>query len=307
MVECLIPSSGPTTYRYIDNRLGIDEMRYHYTAGRKFFCVVPNRVAATLLPIIFTYCKPGSIIRSDGWSAYRGLHDRDIQERYVSSDSFSFGANHDLFFHAHQVVNHSEGFATVDQVDSNPEVSQVPVSGLIHSNMIESMWTQLKDYLSPRHRTYKQALGKILEYLWLTENHSDVMGGLYRMFREVKFPGRQQEDSDEENEIEEHEEEEVNEPMFFTQAPNGETLREQEIRSARDRQHFEAWIARRRAERSEAVGSDGEDEEEVNSASRHEDNNRSSAISANTPSASRRGRPRGRVSRGRGRLRTRSH
>jgi hypothetical protein len=212
------------------------------------------------------------------------------------------------------VVNHSEGFATADQVDSNPEVSQVPVSGLIHSNMIESMWTQLKDYVKRRHRTYKEAPGKILEHLWLIENHGDVMGGLYRMFREVKFPSnRQQLD----NVDEDNEEEDGDQPMFFTQAPNGENSREQAIRIERDRRHFEAWIARRRAERVEALGNQDEedttdDEEEVNTRinaplrnNRNNVGTSSPRIESDTPNTRRRGRP-STVARGRGRPRTRN-
>lgn len=81
MVEALVPKSGRLEYRYVDNTRGIDEMRPKYVAGSRFFCTVPNRVAATLLPIIYKHCKPGSIIRYDGWRAYNGLHHQATQDQ----------------------------------------------------------------------------------------------------------------------------------------------------------------------------------------------------------------------------------
>jgi hypothetical protein len=135
IVEALIPErERDRTYRYVDRTHGINEIRYHFKAGRRIFITVPNRSAATLLPIIYRYCARGSVIRSDGWRAYRGLH----HERPVVSTDADFDAG-GLFFRAHQVVNHSRGFATVDQVRTNPEVSLTPVSGLIHTNIIESL------------------------------------------------------------------------------------------------------------------------------------------------------------------------
>ena len=52
--------------------------------------IVPDRSANTLLPIINRVCRPGTVIYSDEWAAYR-----QIQER--------------LGF-AHEAVNHSVCF-----------------------------------------------------------------------------------------------------------------------------------------------------------------------------------------------------
>ncbi|KAG0802966.1 hypothetical protein G6F20_013950 [Rhizopus arrhizus] len=74
MVECLVPiNEVDRFYTYTDHRTGEQELRPRYEAGRKFFCMVPNRTAATLLPIIYDNFQRGSTIRSDGWRAYSAL------------------------------------------------------------------------------------------------------------------------------------------------------------------------------------------------------------------------------------------
>jgi hypothetical protein len=156
----LIPENpADQTYRYVDNTRNIDEIRHRYVAGKRIFFTVPNRTAATLLPLLYKYCKRGFVIRSDGWRAYRALHDRNSRSRVPvpapDDGSADFESEGGLFFRAHQVVNHSRGFATVDQVTTNPPVSQVPVSGLIHTNIIESLWRELKVFIHPRYLLYR--------------------------------------------------------------------------------------------------------------------------------------------------------
>ena len=249
MVEALIPESGPMTYQYIDNRNNIDETRHRYVAGRRFFCTVPNRVAATLLPIIYKYCARGSVIRSDGWRAYRGLHNQETQDQFEANGLTFGGVGTGLYFRAHQVVNHSQGFATRDQVSENPVVSHVPESGLIHTNIIESLWRDMKVFIKPRHRTVRSAPGKLLEYLWFIDNKEDVMGGMARFLREVKF-------SDNTGIIETGDNNQGSfEPDMFTEARSGETPEQQERREDRDQSNFEAWVNRRRArDEEELVG-----------------------------------------------------
>lgn len=72
------------------------------TPQRKIFlAVVPRRDAETLTQVICHFVKPGSLIRSDGWSAYSGL--RDTEGMYW----------------VHQAVNHRIEFVTEEGVHTN--------------------------------------------------------------------------------------------------------------------------------------------------------------------------------------------
>ncbi|KAG2192950.1 hypothetical protein INT47_004689 [Mucor saturninus] len=107
----------------------------------------------TLLPILYKYCRRGSVIRSDGWAAYSSLHPQDSQnayqnDTYVNEEQYATG---DYFFSQHQVVNHSIGHATYDQ----------PV--------LQS------------HGLACEANG----ILWRQKNKTDVMAGLERCLREI--------------------------------------------------------------------------------------------------------------------------
>lgn len=243
MVEALVPENiNNRTYRYTDLETGVTETRYHFEAGNRIFLTVPNRTAATLLPIIYKYCKPQTVIRSDGWRAYRNLH----RTSHVDDGQSDFdGENNQLFFRAHQVVNHSQGFTTVDQVTNNPEVSLTPVSGHLHTNIIESLWRDLKVFIGPRYRNVKHCPAKILEYLWRYANNGSLYNGMKRCIREVAItPG---------NAI-------SNEgPVFFTAGPDGESLEAQERRTRREERMFEQWILRRRVrDEDEEVLSDSD-------------------------------------------------
>ena len=71
--------------------------------------LVPDRSAATLLPIIRRHVLPGTTIRSDMWRAYNGIS--------------QMGYNH-------ETVNHSQHFV-------------YPITGT-HTQNIESYWAQTK-------------------------------------------------------------------------------------------------------------------------------------------------------------------
>ncbi len=71
--------------------------------------MVDRRDAATLIPIIQEYVRPGSIIHSDGWLAYQVL----VQLGYD-----------------HQIVKHAENF--IDPITS------------VHTNGVESFWSRAK-------------------------------------------------------------------------------------------------------------------------------------------------------------------
>ncbi|XP_045121432.1 uncharacterized protein LOC123510360 isoform X2 [Portunus trituberculatus] len=48
-----------------------------------FLVFVPNKEAATLLPIIQQYVRPGSIIHTDGLASYDGIGEIDVQPPYI--------------------------------------------------------------------------------------------------------------------------------------------------------------------------------------------------------------------------------
>lgn len=152
-----------------------------FKAGRRFLCTVPNRNARTLIPIIRKYVAPGTTIRTDGWRAYSGLHPR---ERYNARTGALQVAMMDSEQHIyrHQVVNHSLGFATEDQVRQNN------TQGMINTNIIEGLWADVKREMQARHRTKVECPYRLLEYLWRYENRNRIWAALVRGLGEVSFP-----------------------------------------------------------------------------------------------------------------------
>ena len=123
---------------------------------------------------------PGSIIRSDGWGAYRGLHPREWIDR--ETRELRVAAPTDQHIYIHQVVNHSVNFSTTDHVRQNN------TSGEINTNIVEVMWRDVKDLVSPRYRTKRQCPKKLLEYLWRWYNHGNQWEALERCLKTVSFP-----------------------------------------------------------------------------------------------------------------------
>jgi transposase-like protein len=80
-----------------------------------FVTLDPDRRAATLIPIIVEVCKPGSVIWSDEWRAYRKI------------EGFEF---------VHQTVNHSLNFVN-------------PQNG-VNTQTIEYIWNKLKRRLKKK-------------------------------------------------------------------------------------------------------------------------------------------------------------
>ena len=100
----------------------------------RFAIQVQARDAATLLPIIQSMILPGSIIHSDGWSAYNGID--QLPEGYT-----------------HFVVNHTTNF-----VD--------PLTGS-HTQTIERMWREVKRIKRRYEGISRQDVTHHLaEYLW---------------------------------------------------------------------------------------------------------------------------------------------
>ncbi len=79
--------------------------------GKYFVCLVNNRSQETLIPIIQSICREGTLIWSDMWRAYTNIN---------------------VIFE-HQTVNHQENYIN-------------PNSG-VHTQNIESLWKNLKEDL----------------------------------------------------------------------------------------------------------------------------------------------------------------
>ena len=105
---------------------------------QRFALRVPNRSAATLLPLIQMHIEAGSTIHSDCWAAYNGID--SLPEAY-----------------SHLTVNHSQNF--VDPITRS------------HTQTVERMWREVK-----RIRRRYEGINTIdiddhiAEYLWRSRN-----------------------------------------------------------------------------------------------------------------------------------------
>lgn len=104
--------------------------------ARGYFQVVPKRDRATLLPILERCLRPGSIVYSDDWGAYRNL------ERHLPA-----------LVAQHHVVVHSQNF-----VD--------PTTG-VHTQEAESAWNNLKGPVKERRGIPREDLQSYLnDRMW---------------------------------------------------------------------------------------------------------------------------------------------
>ncbi|CAF4334028.1 unnamed protein product [Rotaria sp. Silwood2] len=95
-----------------------------------------RRDAATLLPIIYEYIRPGTTIYSDQWAAYNGIANGPGPHRYN-----------------HQTVNHSENF--VDPTTST------------HTQNIENLWMCMKRKKKAPMGQHVTLLGThLIEFMW---------------------------------------------------------------------------------------------------------------------------------------------
>ena len=112
--------------------------------------IVPNRSAATLLPIIGAHINNGTVIQSDEWAAYNGV----INLAPVSS---------------HDSVNHS--------------ISFVSPTG-VHTNHIESYWNRAKIKLKRMRGCHRSQLPSYLdEFMWRERygrSSCDAVDNIYR-------------------------------------------------------------------------------------------------------------------------------
>ena len=106
-----------------------------------FMYAVPNRSAATLLPIIRDSILPGTTVMSDLWRAYGGIN--------------AMGFNH-------FTVNHSINF-----ID--------PITGA-HTQNIENSWKLAKKRNKKQNGTHRAMLDSYLcEWMWRQKNRNNVL------------------------------------------------------------------------------------------------------------------------------------
>lgn len=106
-----------------------------YDTVKKFGCVemVPDRSSATLIPLIKKWVLPGTIIQSDGWSAYGGISNHGFQ---------------------HEVVIHENNF-----VD--------PITG-VHTNAVEAYWQRCKKKFKRINGAISEMIPSYLdEFMWI--------------------------------------------------------------------------------------------------------------------------------------------
>lgn len=148
IIDNLEPIGGPGTIVQIDESIlrrrkyqrgrrkpqiwifGAIEVLSEGRTGRIIITRVPNRTAATLIPIIQHFILPGSTIFSDEWSAYSSLGTLGYQ---------------------HRTVNHSQHF-------KDPETGCC-------TNAIEGLWHQFRQFIPTngiRERKVDQLIGSFL-------------------------------------------------------------------------------------------------------------------------------------------------
>ena len=105
--------------------------------------IVPNRTAATLLPIIQGHVWPGTTVHSDEWSAYRTVQGLPNVQTY-------------------QTVNHSLHFVN-------------PTTG-VHTQNVESYWARVKLKFKRMKGVDADQLPSYLdEFMW-RERHGTTAG-----------------------------------------------------------------------------------------------------------------------------------
>ena len=110
--------------------------------GRCFMVEVPDRSAATLLPLIRQYIRPGSRIVSDAWLAYNNIINIPGQN------------------YTHDIVVHQYNF--VDPNDPS-----------VHTQNCENMWMRVKKWIRDRHGTMNIHFTEVL-HEWIVRNYFRV-------------------------------------------------------------------------------------------------------------------------------------
>lgn len=113
-----------------------------------YLTVVPNRSSKTLIPIITSVIKPGSVIISDEWKAYSGLSKKEEFK--------------------HLTVNHKLNF--VNPVNS------------ANTQRIESIWSTLKYKVKAMKGIYGSVLPSYLyEWMWRLNVQSKCAENIFEL------------------------------------------------------------------------------------------------------------------------------
>ena len=115
--------------------------------------IVPQRDAATLLPIIQAHTLPGTVVHSDQWRAYSQV-----------------GSLQNVASHA--TVNHSLEFVN-------------PVTG-VHTQHIESYWNRCKNRFKAMKGCHATQLPSYLdEFMWRERHGSTANVALNNIIRDI--------------------------------------------------------------------------------------------------------------------------
>lgn len=131
--ECLISRRKYNRGRLINERWVFGGIDPQTNSG--FLQIVPDRSAATLLPLVEQYIAPGSIIISDQWAAYNNIAAINVNPPFQ-----------------HRTVNHS-----IEFVNANGDTT----------NHIEVMWNNCKRKFKQMSGTSDALLpGHLDEFIW---------------------------------------------------------------------------------------------------------------------------------------------
>ena len=118
-------------------------------------CIVPDRSAATLLPIIQRQVRPGTVIHSDEWAAYR----RVLQLNSVAQ---------------HNVINHSLPF--------------VDTASNTHTQNIESYWNRVKRKFKRMKEVHSTMLHSYLdEFMWRKRHGRSASTAFASLCRDISL------------------------------------------------------------------------------------------------------------------------
>lgn len=125
-------------------------------AGGLRMRVVPDRSSATLNPILGEWCRPGSVLHTDGWRAYGALAD----------PPYNF---------THRVVNHSlRGSGRFVAPDGT------------NTQRVECEWRHVRRTFSPGGRRKEDIADLLVEHIWrrqCRQLNRDPFADLVRLFR----------------------------------------------------------------------------------------------------------------------------